>query len=138
MPPSRPLPSPSALTQPFWDAARNGTLVRPVCNSCGLSFFTPQVICPGCLSADWTYQPSSGKGTVYSATVVHRPPSPDLTAPYEIAIIDLEEGWSMLANIHNDTTTTTPIGASVEVVWTRIDDSWIFPEFCTIDSKDRR
>lgn len=95
----RPLPQPSSLTRAFWEQARQRTLVRPVCHRCGLSHFTPQVACPHCLSTDWSYAPSSGRGVVYSWTIVHRPPGPGFDPPYIIAIVDLDEGWSMLTNL---------------------------------------
>src|SRR5438105_14741017 len=85
------------LTAPFWAAAAGRVLVRPVCADCGRNFFSPQIACPACLSENWSYLPSSGRGTVYSATVVHKAPSPDFDVPYRLAVVELEEGWSMLA-----------------------------------------
>lgn len=103
------------LTEGFWEAAARGELVRPVCSACGRSFFTPQICCPFCLSEEWTYEPSSGRGVVYSATVAHRAPIPGFEPPYQVAIVDLEEGWHMLCNL----TTAEPvaIGTSVRVVF---------------------
>jgi len=97
--PGRPLPEPSPLTEEFWRAAREHRLVRPVCDRCGRSHFTPQVACPHCLATGWRYQRSSGRGTVYSWTVVHRPPGSGFDPPYVLAVVDLEEGWSMLTNV---------------------------------------
>lgn len=101
------------LTSSFWAAARNGTLVRPVCGDCGRNFFSPQIACPGCLSENWSYEPSSGRGTVYSVTVVHKAPSPEFEVPYALAVVELDEGWSMLANLVD----SAPIGTAVEVTW---------------------
>lgn len=127
--PTRPRPEPSWLTEEFWAAARRHELVRPRCRACGTSFFTPQVACPSCLSEDWAYAPSSGRGTVYSATVVHRAPFPGLDTPYQVAIVDLEEGWSMLANIVDAPTAPTPIGTPVEVCWIDVDAELTLPAF---------
>jgi uncharacterized OB-fold protein len=134
----RPLPSPSPLTEPFWTAARECRLVRPVCDSCGQSFFTPQLICPHCLNEGWTYRTSSGHGIVYSSTVVHRPPSPALPAPYQLAIVDMDEGWHLLTNIIDAGDEPVPIGAPVEVTWVPIDDQWTFPAFRTTEPKEPR
>jgi uncharacterized OB-fold protein len=123
---------PSLLTAGFWDAAREGTLVRPVCSDCGKNFFSPQIACPRCLSLSWTYQPSSGRGTVYSATVVHRAPYPGLTAPYRLAIIDLEEGWSMLATVDGDPQQSLAIGTPVQVGWSRSGDGKVIPVFSAV------
>lgn len=101
------------LTAEFWAAADQGVLVRPVCSDCGRNFFTPQVACPRCLSENWSYRPSNGRGSVYSVTVVHKAPSPEFEVPYLLAVVDLDEGWSMLANLLDD----VAIGGPVEVAW---------------------
>jgi uncharacterized OB-fold protein len=125
----RPRPEPSALTEDFWAAARRHELVRPVCRDCGASFFTPQIACPACLSEDWVYKQSSGRGTVYSATVVHRAPFPGLQTPYQVAIVDLEEGWSMLTNVIEADVMPTPIGTPVEVAFLDVDRELTLPAF---------
>jgi len=125
----RPLPAPSALTAEFWAAARRRVLVRPRCHACGRSFFTPQIACPACLSEHWSYAPSSGRGVVYSSTLVHRAPFPGFAVPYELAIVDLEEDWSMLANIVDPARRPTPIGTPVEVTWKVLDADVVLPAF---------
>jgi uncharacterized protein len=103
------------LTEGFWEAVARHELVRPVCHACGRSFFTPQVACPTCLSEDWAYEPSSGRGRVYSATTVHKAPSPEFTVPFGLGIVDLEEGWSMLAVLVGETLPQQE--AAVELTW---------------------
>jgi uncharacterized OB-fold protein len=114
---ARPLPQPSELTAGFWAAARRRELVRPLCGGCGRSFFTPQVACPHCLCEDWTWARSSGRGVVYSATVVHRAPYPGFETPYELAMVDVEEGWTMLSDLVGTDGRPTPIGTPVRVDW---------------------
>lgn len=112
------LPGHSELTAPFWDAVGRRELVRPVCKACGRSFFTPQVACTHCLSEDWEYRPSAGRGVVYSATVVHRAPGPGFEVPFRLAVVDLDEGWSMLANlVGGEEGSATPIGCPVTLAW---------------------
>lgn len=135
----RPRPDPSPLTEPFWAAARERRLVRPYCPACDRSFFTPQIACPRCLSTAWEYRESSGRGTVYSATVVHRAPYPGFTSPYHVAIVDLDEGWQMLSNVVGDAadasaeagTTAVPIGTRVVVDWLPLDERIVLPVFRT-------
>lgn len=122
-------PAATSLTAGFWEAARQRILVRPVCAACGKSFFSPQIACPRCLSLQWTYQPSSGRGTIYSATVVHRAPYPGVTAPYRLAIVDLEEGWSMLATVDGDPLQPLAIGTRVRVGWETRTDGRVIPMF---------
>lgn len=107
------------LTDEFWSAAGQGRLLRPVCGECGRSFFTPRWSCPFCRSEDWSYQPSTGRGRVYSSTVVHRGPDESWTTPYVLAIVDLDEGWSMLSRLvldeHTDPNCASFSGLDVAV-----------------------
>lgn len=128
-PPGRSLPEPSPLTEEFWSAARRHELVRPVCSRCGRSHFTPQVACPHCLSTEWRYQPSTGRGTVYSWTVVHRPPGPGFDPPYVLAVVDLEEGWSMLTNVVGPAAGGVHIGQAVRVRFDDIAPDLVLPVF---------
>jgi uncharacterized OB-fold protein len=91
--------APGALTVPFWSAAAEGRLVRPVCDNCGRSFFTPRWACPHCHATTWDYRESSGLGSVYSHTVVFRGPDDSWDVPYVLAIVALDEGWSMLSRL---------------------------------------
>jgi uncharacterized OB-fold protein len=47
----------------------------------------------------WTYQESSGRGTVYSHTTVYRGPDDSWNVPYVLGIVDLDEGWSILTRL---------------------------------------
>jgi uncharacterized OB-fold protein len=87
------------LTEGFWAASSRHELVRPVCDACGTSFFSPRWACPTCLEERWSYVPSTGRGTIYSHTVVFRGPDDSWTVPYVLAIVDMEEGWSMLSRL---------------------------------------
>ena len=110
--------APDQLTAPFWESARRRELVRPVCDECGRSFFSPQIACPHCHSTSWQYMPSSGRGVVSSHTTVHRPPEPSFVAPYVLAIVDMDEGWSLLTRLLVDPPTDSLIGAAVVVAFT--------------------
>ena len=125
----RPLPEPSELTRAFWDAAARHELVAPECDACHRRFFTPQVACPFCGSEAWTYQPSVGTGTVYSATVVYRPPLPAFEAPYCLAIIDLDDGWSMLSRVVGCDPLAVTIGMRVTVTWDDVAPGVALPVF---------
>lgn len=118
------------LTRPFWEAAARGQLVRPVCDSCGRSRFPPQFACPRCGGESWTWTASSGRGTVYSASVVHRPPSPDFAVPYVVAVVDLDdEGWSLLANVVGCEPARVAIGMAVTLAWGRTPEGAALPVF---------
>src|SRR5262245_58258921 len=94
-----PVPAVNADTKPYWDAARAGRLILRFCGACRKPHFPPRHLCPTCWApcADWIE--STGRGSVYSFTVMRRAPSPEFSAsvPYVVALVDLEEGPRMLA-----------------------------------------
>lgn len=93
------LTEPSGLTAEFWAGAAEHRLVVPRCKATGRYFFPPERCVPGTDSTDWSYAESSGRGTVYTYSAVHRAPSADFDVPYILAVVDLEEGWHMLTNV---------------------------------------
>ena len=105
------------FTRPFWDAAAQHRLVRPVCRDCGTNFFTPQIACPRCHSERWAWEDSSGRGAIYSKSTVHKAPAPDFPVPYVLAIVALDEGWGMLSNIVNCPPSRVQIGMRVRVAF---------------------
>ena len=97
---AKPVPSPSPDSRPFWEAAKRHELVLPRCRDCADLFFYPRHVCPRCLRSNLEWQRVSGKGTVYSFTVVRRPPNKLFTeVPYVLAIVALDEGPRMTTNI---------------------------------------
>ncbi|MEU4248871.1 OB-fold domain-containing protein [Amycolatopsis sp. NPDC026612] len=112
---SRPVPQPTSLSRPFWDAAAERRLVLPHCAACGLTFFAPEPACPGCRSRHWAYVPSTGTGKVYAVTVVHRAPGPGFEVPFALAIVDLDDGVSMLSHVVGCPVDDVVIGLRVRV-----------------------
>jgi len=70
---SRPLPTPTALTEGFWAAAREHRLVAQRCDDCGRLRHYPQERCPECTSAAWRWSPVNGRGVIYTFTRSHKP-----------------------------------------------------------------
>lgn len=98
----KPTPVPTATSAPFWRAASEGRLDMQFCPRCARYVHYPRPLCPGCLGRlDW--RTLSGRGTVYSFTVVHRAPSREFAdVPYTLALVDLEEGPRLLARVSDD------------------------------------
>lgn len=119
-------PQATAISQPHWQGCKDGKLMVQCCTQCALYVFPPQPVCPQCLQASLEWQRSSGKGAVYSFSVVHRPQTPAFPAPYITAIIELEEGWHMLSNLID--CDTVLIGEQVEVHFQPRGDS-VLPMF---------
>ncbi|MGE0305819.1 MAG: Zn-ribbon domain-containing OB-fold protein [Acidimicrobiia bacterium] len=116
---TRNVPTGTALSRPFWEAASHGRLVCCGCDACGSRFFNPEPICPACGSDGWSWVESPGVGVVYSYTIVHRSPIPELEAPYVLAIVDLDDGWTMLTQVLGDPDDMA-IGARVRVSFTPV------------------
>src|SRR5205823_8188759 len=95
------LPQSDLETQPYWEAAREGRLLIKECRACGEAFFYPRTYCPRCWSDDTDWKESSGRGHVYTYTVVHQNDLPPFNerVPYVVAIVELEERVRMTLNI---------------------------------------
>jgi uncharacterized OB-fold protein len=98
----RPLPVfPEPDTEPFWTATAGHRLTYQVCGQCGQVVFYPRRHCPGCTGGELEWRDSAGLGTVYSFTVIRRNGQPFFRArlPYAVGLIDLDEGFRMVAEI---------------------------------------
>jgi uncharacterized OB-fold protein len=97
----KPIPPIHPWTEPFWTAARAGRLMIQQCRSCGQNIFYPRLHCPFCSLDQLNWIECSGKGTVYTFSVVqNNAPSAFLNdMPFVIAIVRLEEGVQMMTNI---------------------------------------
>jgi uncharacterized protein len=99
-------------TRPFWEAAAAGTLLIKKCQACGELHHYPRSICPFCGRAATEWAHASGRGTIYSYSVMRRVP-----APYAIAYVTLEEGVTMMTNIVDCDLDAIRIGQPVKVVF---------------------
>jgi uncharacterized protein len=119
-----PAPAVSPETREFWDAAADGRLLVKVCRSCGEAHWYPRALCPFCFSAETEWREASGRGTIYSWSVMRRAP-----VPYAIAYVTLEEGVTMLTNIVECDLDAIRIGQPVEVVFVPSDGGPNVPMF---------
>ena len=124
-----PLPRPTEVSRPHWDGCREGVLRVQRCTSCGDLVFIPRAGCPRCLTETLEWVESSGRGTVYSYTVVHRPQRPEFEVPYVVAIIELEEGWHMLTNLVDCEPADATVGLPVEVAFRPMSEEITLPCF---------
>ena len=72
---------------------------------------------------------SSGRGTLYSYTVVHRPQQPVFEVPYTVAIVELEEGWYMLSKLVDCEPEEVEIGMPLEVSFRPMSEEITLPFF---------
>ena len=108
----------------FFDAARAGRFVIPVCTACGRAHWYPRAICPFCASDKVEWRQASGKGTIYTFSVMRR-----VKEPYVIAHVTLAEGPTMLTNIVDCDTEAVRIGQPVTVVFQETENGPPVPMF---------
>ena len=127
---AKPLPEITEDNRPFWEGCKQHKLLLQRCSKCGhLRDAAP--ICPECWSADHDWVEASGRGTVYSWIVVHqrygRAFEDDL--PYNVTIVELEEGPRLLTNLVEIDNADIRPGLSVEVVWDDVTEEITLPKF---------
>lgn len=98
---AKPLPEPDPATRPYWDSLRAHALQVQRCAACGRSVFYPRAVCPHCFGGPLEWRRVSGRGALYSFTVVHRAPTPAfrLDVPYVVALVDLDEGVRLMGTL---------------------------------------
>lgn len=96
--PGRFLPQPTPETQHFWDGTREGELRLQRCGACDEVWFPPRPFCPRCLGREVEVFAASGRATLHSYVIHHRP-VPGFEPPYAIAVVELEEGPRLMTNI---------------------------------------
>jgi uncharacterized OB-fold protein len=97
------------------------SLVGEVCNDCGNKIFPPRDVCPYCAQPAQTPFQFSGRGEVFSHTTVYNPPvGYEEYAPYTVALVKLEEGPLITAQLTDVEPEGVSIGQPVEMVTRKI------------------
>ena len=129
--PPKPLPQPTPITQPFWDAAKERRLSIQRCASCERYIFYPRPLCPYCGSTELIWTDVSGRGVVYSYTIARRPTMRAFAedVPYVIAIVELAEGPHMTTHIVDCEPEAVAIGMPVEATFEDANDEVTLVKF---------
>lgn len=91
--------------------SENGKLVVRRCNSCEQNYHYPRPFCPFCMSADTSWLEASGRGEIYSFSIVRQRDA----EPYVMAFVALDEGVTLMTNIVDTPLDRIAIGLPVEV-----------------------
>lgn len=126
-----PLPVVNADSLPYWSAAREKRLVIRRCKDCAAVHFMPRCLCPVCWSDQLEWIDSAGTGSVHSFSIIRRAPAPAFAhlVPYVVALIDLDEGPRMVANVLGDDALSVAIGDQVKVTFEDRGDGALVPQF---------
>ncbi|HLF31730.1 MAG TPA: Zn-ribbon domain-containing OB-fold protein [Xanthomonadales bacterium] len=136
--PKKPVPVVNTWARPFWDAAKEERLIIQKCAACGEHVFYPRIACPFCAAETLDWVEASGKGTIYSCTVVEsNAPSAFLAdMPYVIAVIRLQEGVRMLSNVVGCDPYSVHCEQPVEVTFEKLNDTFTLPKFRPIRGQE--
>lgn len=122
------LPKPTIVSQPFWDSCREGVLRLQQCQACRRYIFYPGYICFHCGASDLVWKETSGRGQVYSCTVVERQAGTD-DDPMAVALVHLDEGPIMMSNVVETDPYTVGIGDRVRVTFQVASEEISLPVF---------
>lgn len=98
--------SPLAIYQAHLDRGELAYQWSPQANR---AVFFPRLICPYTGSDDLEWRVSAGFGTVYATTVTH----PREGSPYNVALIDCDEGFRLMSRVENIAPEAVAIGMRV-------------------------
>ena len=132
-----PIPITPPLPQPesdfYWEKCKAHELWLRHCRACDNTYFYPRDICPECFSRDTDWVQSSGQGTLYAFTIVHRGPVPAFRdrVPYIAALVELEGGARMPTNLVDvdPDPANVKIGMAVQVTFDDLNDDISLPKF---------
>ncbi len=125
----RPRPALTPDNAFFFDGARRGELLIQRCASCASLRHPPRPACAACRSFEWDTLVASGRGTVYSYVVVHHPQVPAFDYPLPIAVVALEEGTRLVADLVGVAPDAVSVGMPVVVEFVAVDDDLTLPMF---------
>jgi uncharacterized OB-fold protein len=118
-------------TWPWFEAANQHRLVIQRCGECDRLRHPPGPICPECHSANCEWLEVSGRGEIYTFTIVHRAVVPEQELPFVIAVVTLEgaRGIRMISNVVDANLDELKIGDAVELVWEDMSPNLALPRF---------
>lgn len=123
------IPAVTPATAGYWRQLEGGVFVLPCCESCGHRWFPPATVCPRCLSDRVGYAPASGRGRIWSWTVMHRRYFDGFEPPYAVAVIRLNEGPLVTSAIVGSRADDLRCDLPVRVVLEKFKDGRVLPYF---------
>ena len=128
----KPLPLMDPLTKDYWEGARRHELVIQHCTSCKFYIHPPMGACPKC-QGDVAGETVSGKGSIYSFTIMHNMGNPGFEEdlPYAVVIVELAEqkGLFTVANLRDCPIDKIKIGMPVVAVFEDVAEDVTLPQF---------
>jgi hypothetical protein len=135
-----PLPRPTLDNIAFYEAARRGELRFQKCTSCGRFRHYPRPLCPGCLSRAYVWERSSGRGTIYTWTIVRGPTLPAFEAkvPYNVVDVLMDEGVHFVSEVVDCPPEEIVAGMPVAATFVAVSAEITLVKFRRVEGKDGR
>ncbi len=126
-----PLPRPTRDDAEFWAAARRGELRFQRCTACERVRHYPRPTCPACSAREFTWERSSGRGTVFTWTIVRGPTLPAFAdqLPYNVVDVLMDEGVHFVSQILDCPPEAIRAGLPVEAVFVPASDDITLVKF---------
>ncbi len=113
----------------WWEGIDRGEILIQRCTGCRTLRHPPRPMCGRCQSLEWDAVPTTGRGSVYSYTVVHHPQFPGYVYPIVVALVELEEGTRIVANVEGCEPEKLHVGMPVEGRVEEVDEGLKLPVF---------
>lgn len=134
------LPTIEDESRAFWNGLKEGRLQLGYCRDCNRVHYYPRPFCPHCWSEAVELKPASGRGTLYTYSIVHvndQPPFRD-RLPYVAAMVDLEEGVRVSTNIVGCAHDALKLGMRVTVRFQQVTEEVTIAVFTVDDQRSRQ
>jgi len=128
---AKPLPVLEGLTGEFYGFCQQGELRFQRCGDCAAWRHVPREMCAACGSWEWSWERSSGRGRVFSWTVVARALHPAFQddAPYACVIVELDEGERQRTHVRDVAPESLTIDLPVVVDFEAVTGAVTLPVF---------
>jgi hypothetical protein len=128
---AKPLPVLDGLAKEFYGWCKQGDLRFQRCTECGAWRHVPREMCAECGSWNWEWAKSTGRGTVFTWTVVARALHPAFQAdtPYAPVVVEMDEGVRLLGSVVDCPPDQLRIGMPVEVIFEEATPEITLPRF---------
>ncbi|MED5261142.1 MAG: OB-fold domain-containing protein [Myxococcota bacterium] len=127
----KPLPVLEGFAKEFYEGCQRGELLFQCCETCGTWRHVPRELCADCGSWEWAWKASSGRGKVFTWTVIARPLHPAFAedVPLAAVVVELEEGVRLLSHVVDCPPEELEMEMPVEVSFDPITEDVTLPRF---------
>ena len=127
----KPLPVLEGFAKEFYEGCQRGELLFQCCGTCGTWRHVPRELCADCGSWEWAWKASSGRGKVFTWTVIARPLHPAFAedVPLAAVVVELEEGVRLLSHVVDCPPEELEMEMPVEVSFDSVTEDVTLPRF---------